>query len=197
MPKPKTKPKAAKKDKSNKENLPPVIDIMDSDDELEKNEDGKPRYWTAEEKTCFFEFLFGPDADAERRFTQHKVNPGHVYKRVSCFRCSRTYRPDSLKASELFDGARSADSVKSLYVRSLETFTWMRAFNSFTGNGGGDPDSDDPEAILKRKIAAARGSGLHVGALKPATITEWERNGWYDLFNSRCVFSACRILNSF
>ncbi|KAJ7854365.1 hypothetical protein B0H13DRAFT_2081243 [Mycena leptocephala] len=81
-PKPKTKPKAAKKDKSNKENLPPVIDIMDSDDELEKNEDGKPRYWTAEEKTCFFEFIFGPDADAERRFTQHKVNPGHVYKRI-------------------------------------------------------------------------------------------------------------------
>ncbi|KAJ7306680.1 hypothetical protein DFH08DRAFT_1054345 [Mycena albidolilacea] len=173
-PKAKTKTKAAKKDKSNEENLPPAIDIVDSDDELEKNEEGKPRYWTAEEKTCVFEFFLGLDADAERRFNQHKVNPGHVYKR----------------ASELFDGARSADSIKSLYARSLETFTWMRAFNNFTGNGGGDPDSDDPEGILKGKIAAARGSGVHVGALKPATITEWEKNGWYELFNNRLGASA-------
>ncbi|KAJ7852133.1 hypothetical protein B0H13DRAFT_2398919 [Mycena leptocephala] len=133
-PKAQTKTKAVKK--SNQENLPPVIDIMDSDDELEKDEGGKPRFWTAEEKTRFFEFFLGSDADAERRFKQHKVNPGHVYKR----------------ASQLFHGARTADSVKSLYVRSLDTFTWMRAFNSFTGNGGGDPDSDDPEAILKGKM---------------------------------------------
>ncbi|KAJ7906403.1 hypothetical protein B0H13DRAFT_2506352 [Mycena leptocephala] len=169
-PKAQTKTKAVKKDKNNRENLPPVIDIMDSDDELEKDEGGKPRFWTAEEKTRFFEFFLGSDADAEQRFKQHKVNPGH--------------------ASELFHGARTADSVKSLYVRSLDTFTWMHAFNSFTGNGGGDPDSDDPEAILKGKIAAARGSGLHVSSLKPETITEWERNGWYDLFNNRFGTSA-------
>jgi hypothetical protein len=73
----------------------------------------------------------------------------------------------------------------------------MHAFNSFTGNGGGDPDSDDPEATLKDKIAAARGSGLHFGSLKPETITEWERNGWYDLFNNRCVFCLCCILSLF
>jgi hypothetical protein len=37
-PKAQTKTKAVKKDKSNQENLPPVIDIVDSDDELEKDE---------------------------------------------------------------------------------------------------------------------------------------------------------------
>jgi hypothetical protein len=112
-PKAKTKTKAAKKDKSNEENLPPAIDIVDSDDELEKNEEGKPRYWTAEEKARVFEFFLGPDADAERHFNQHKVNPGHVYKRVSHFCCTLTYGPTPFKASELFDGARSADSIKS------------------------------------------------------------------------------------
>lgn len=104
---------------------------------------------------------------------------------------------NSFKVSNLFEGARSADSVKSMYMRSLETFAWIRAFNNFTGNGGGDPDSDDPEAVLKSKIAAARGAGLHLGALKPATITEWERNGWFDLFNGRYVFAPCCIPGAF
>jgi hypothetical protein len=104
---------------------------------------------------------------------------------------------NSFKVSNLFEGARSADSVKSMYMRSLETFTWIRAFNGFTGNGGGDPDSDDPEAVLKSKIAAARGAGLHLGALKPATITEWERNGWFDLFNSRYVSAPCCVPGAF
>ncbi|KAJ7880179.1 hypothetical protein B0H13DRAFT_2667809 [Mycena leptocephala] len=139
-PKAQTKTKAVKKDKSNQENLPPVINIMDSDDELEKDEGGKPRFWTAEEKTRFFEFFLGPDADAERRFKQHKVNPGHVYKR----------------ASELFHGARTADSVKSLYVRSLDTFTWMRAFNSFTGTAVGT----QTRTILR--LSSRARSRLHV-----------------------------------
>jgi hypothetical protein len=50
-PKAQMKTKAVKKDKNNQENLPPVIDIMRSDDELEKDEGRKPRFWTAEEKT--------------------------------------------------------------------------------------------------------------------------------------------------
>jgi hypothetical protein len=75
-----------------------------------------------------------------------------------------------------------------MYGRAIDTFTWMRAFNDFTGNGGGDADCDDPEAILKSKLKAARASGQHLGSLKPATITEWEDRGWYELFWSRWVF---------
>ncbi|KAJ6448160.1 hypothetical protein C8R45DRAFT_1115480 [Mycena sanguinolenta] len=150
---------AGKKTKSNQENVPPPsIDLVDSDEDIEKTDDGKVRFWTAQEKTRVFSFILGPDADADRHFRQHNVNPGH--------------------ASELFDGTRSADSVKSLYTRSLELYTWMRAFNDFTGNGGGDPDSDDPEAVLSNKLVTARGSGLQLGYLKPATILEWEKNGW-------------------
>jgi hypothetical protein len=39
----------------------------------------------------------------------------------------------SMKAAELvFEGRHSADSIKLMYGRSLETFTWMHAFESFT-----------------------------------------------------------------
>jgi len=66
----------------------------------------------------------------------------------------------------------------------------MRAFDGFTGNGGGDADSDDPTAILKSKLGAARKASLPIGSLKPATIMEWEKNGWSDLFNNRFGASA-------
>ncbi|KAJ7322803.1 hypothetical protein DFH08DRAFT_817950 [Mycena albidolilacea] len=169
-PKATTKPKATKKDTANQENTPPTIDLAltDSENDVEKSEDGKICHWTADEKTIVYEFILGSDDEAERRFEQHKVNPGHVYKKIS----------------NLFEGAHSADSVKLMYMSSLETFAWIRAFNGFIGNSGRDPNSDDPEAVLKSKIAAAHGAGMHLGALEPATITEWERNGWFDLFNS-------------
>ncbi|KAJ7435648.1 hypothetical protein B0H11DRAFT_673196 [Mycena galericulata] len=77
-----------------------------------------------------------------------------------------------------------------MWGRSLDTYTWMRTFEGFTGNGGGDADSDDPTAILKKKLVAARKSGLHLGALNPATITEWEDNGWCELFDDRLGTSA-------
>ncbi|KAJ7108080.1 hypothetical protein C8R43DRAFT_1140110 [Mycena crocata] len=90
----------------------------------------------------------------------------------------------------VFKGSRSAPSIKSMYTRSIDTFTWMLAFDSFTGNGGSDPDSDDPTAIQKKRLTAARKAGLNLGSLKPATITEWDDNGWYDLFNNRLGTSA-------
>lgn len=89
-PKATTKSKATKKDTANQENTPPTIDLAlaDSDDDVEKSEDGKIRHWTADEKTIVYEFILGSDDEAERRFEQHKVNPGHVYKKVSLFRHS-------------------------------------------------------------------------------------------------------------
>ncbi|KAJ7358271.1 hypothetical protein DFH08DRAFT_440520 [Mycena albidolilacea] len=176
------KPKTGKKEKSNMENLPPTIDLADSDDNIERTEDRKIRNWKVAEKTCVFEFILGPTEAAERCFEQHKVNPSRVYKHVSYF--------TGCIASELFNGTHTPQSVKSMYMRLLETFTWIRAFNNFTGNGGGDADCDDPEAILKGRIAAACRSGLPLGFLKPATVTEWEHNGWYELFDGRLGTSA-------
>ncbi|KAJ7258140.1 hypothetical protein C8J57DRAFT_1516025 [Mycena rebaudengoi] len=168
--------KPAKQKKAAKENVSSVmLELSDTDNEIEKTVEGKLRYWDTNEKTLFFQFLLGQDEVGDKRFEQHKKNPSHVYKR----------------ASELiYEGSRTAESIKSMYTRALETFTWMLAFESFTGNGGGDPDSDNPTAILKSKLAAARRSGLHVGSLKPATITEWEDNGWRDLFSDRLGASA-------
>ncbi|KAJ6611677.1 hypothetical protein B0H10DRAFT_352109 [Mycena sp. CBHHK59/15] len=77
-----------------------------------------------------------------------------------------------------------------MFEHALKAFGWMRAFDGFTGNGSGDADSDDPTAILKSKLSAARKAGLPIGGLSPAKILEWEKNGWSDLFNNRFGTSA-------
>ncbi|KAJ7477466.1 hypothetical protein FB451DRAFT_1557219 [Mycena latifolia] len=106
------------------------------------------------------------------RFEQLKKNPNRVFKRAS---------------EVLFPGTRSAKSIGNLWTRSSETFTWMVQYEKFTDNGGGDPDSDDPTAILKNCLEAARSAGLNLGTLRPETITAWINNGWFDLFNDRPV----------
>ncbi|KAJ6614532.1 hypothetical protein B0H10DRAFT_2221271 [Mycena sp. CBHHK59/15] len=73
------KPKAPKK--ADQENIPPPIELADSDDEIERSADGKVRYWKPSEKTRVFTFILGLDTEGERRFNQHKTNPGRVYKR--------------------------------------------------------------------------------------------------------------------
>ncbi|KAJ7201483.1 hypothetical protein C8J57DRAFT_1625522 [Mycena rebaudengoi] len=162
---------------SQKENIP--INVHDGNDSEsgDESEGGgeRKRYWTDIEKELFFDFLLGQSAESERRFEQNKKDPGHVYQR----------------ASEIaFKGKRSAKSIRGLWTRSLEIFTWMVAFEGFTGNGGGDPDSDDPMAVLKQRLDGARRAGISVGKLKPDLISKWQTNGWWDMFNDRLGASA-------
>ncbi|KAJ7836435.1 hypothetical protein B0H13DRAFT_2678124 [Mycena leptocephala] len=173
----KSQPKVAQRN-SVKENIPPpeMIELSDSDNEIEKTDTGKIRHWQPDERTTFYRFLLAFDPVGDKRFVQHQVDPGRVYRQAS---------------EILFSGERSAASIKSMWLCSLNAFQWIRAFESFTGNGGGDPDSDDPEAI-KKKLAAARKLGLPLGSLKPSTITEWEDNGWWDLFNDRFPYDIYR-----
>ncbi|KAJ7312840.1 hypothetical protein DFH08DRAFT_821687 [Mycena albidolilacea] len=51
---------------------------------------------------------------------------------------------------------------QAMYGRTIDTFTWMRAFNDFTGNGGGNTNCNNPEAILKSKLKAARAGSQHL-----------------------------------
>ncbi|KAJ7123904.1 hypothetical protein C8R46DRAFT_1237967 [Mycena filopes] len=168
-------PSNKKPSKDEKENIPPPIDIVDSDDEIERTPEGKIKHWNTPERNGFYQFLLGDSDDAEKRFQMHSVHPARVYKKAS---------------DVVFHGSRSPGSIKSMWERSFNTFVWMRAFEKFTGNGGGDADNDDPEAILRKKLSAAWQAGLSLGSLKPATITEWETNGWFDLFNNRLGTSA-------
>ncbi|KAJ7152199.1 hypothetical protein C8R43DRAFT_886355, partial [Mycena crocata] len=131
--------------------------------------------WPTKDRDKFYRFLLSFDAEGDKRFEQHKKNPGHVYDRAS---------------KKLFNGKRSADSIKGQWQRSLKTFEWIVAFESFTGNGGGDGDSDDVTAVLKGKLTGARAAGIAVGSLTPATIKEWDDNGWRDLFEERLGNSA-------
>ncbi|KAJ7477602.1 hypothetical protein FB451DRAFT_1557276 [Mycena latifolia] len=153
-----------------KENVAIDIDIS-SDSETEE---GRPKYkhWADIEKTKFFNFTLAFDEVGNHRFEQLKKNPNRVFTRAS---------------EILFPGTRSAKSIVNLWTRSSETFTWMVQYEKFTGNGGGDPDSDDPTAILKNCLEAARSAGLNLGTLRPETITARINNGWFDLFNDRPV----------
>ncbi|KAJ6579304.1 hypothetical protein B0H10DRAFT_2342839 [Mycena sp. CBHHK59/15] len=166
--------------KADQENIPPPIELADSDDEIERSADGKVRYWKPSEKTRVFTFILGLDTEGERRFNQHKTNPGRVYKRV------RRFHAMLLRSNSRVTVPR----LKSMFEHALKAFGWMRAFDGFTGNGSGDADSDDPTAILKSKLSAARKAGLPIGGLSPAKILEWEKNGWSDLFNNRFGTSA-------
>ncbi|KAJ7866145.1 hypothetical protein B0H13DRAFT_2561643 [Mycena leptocephala] len=162
----KSQPKVAQRN-SVKENIPPpeMIELSDSDNEIEKTDTGKIRHWQPDERTTFYRFLLAFDPVGDKRL------------------CS-TSTKSFAKASEiLFSGERSAASIKSMWLCSLNAFQWIRAFESFTA--------------IKKKLAAARKLGLPLGSLKPSTITEWEDNGWWDLFNDRCVYSRPRKLNLF
>ncbi|KAJ7907593.1 hypothetical protein B0H13DRAFT_2662316 [Mycena leptocephala] len=164
----KSQPKVAQR-KSVKENIPPpeTIELSDSDNEIERTDTGKIRHWQPDERTTFYRFLLAFDPVGDKRFVQHQVDPGRVYRRAS---------------EILFSGERSAASIKSMWLRSLDAFQWIRAFESFTGNGGGDPDSDDPEAQYPQEETRR---SAQIGK-----ITEWEDNGWWDLFNDRLGTSA-------
>ncbi|KAF7372101.1 Histone acetyltransferase [Mycena venus] len=146
-----------------------------SDDESD-SDDGSRKQWSDAEKTKIFKWFLGDDEDgkANHRFEQHKKNPGRVYNAA---------------ARDLFNNKHTPKSVGSLWQRSFTVFEYIRAFESFTGNGGGDPDSDESDAISKRLNGACK-AGLPVGTLKPSVIEMWETNGWHDLANQRYGMNA-------
>ncbi|KAJ7348814.1 hypothetical protein DFH08DRAFT_959022 [Mycena albidolilacea] len=151
------------KDSGNEENVPPPrldtspIDIIDSNSKIDDDTGGR-KHWTDPEKTDFFKFVLGPDAAGDHRFEQHKKNPVHVYKRAS---------------EKVLNNKRSHKAIARLRKRSIETYAYIKAFESFTRNGGGDPDCDNPEGILKTSC-----------------YYDWEANGWLKLFSDRLGASA-------
>ncbi|KAF8487689.1 hypothetical protein JB92DRAFT_2836563 [Gautieria morchelliformis] len=75
--------------------------------------------------------------------------------------------------------------------RLLKTYKYILAFDGYTGNGGGDGDDDDGDPdpsdnrVLKRRLDGAHVAGHAVGNLSVQIVQDWERKGWYELFNNR------------
>jgi hypothetical protein len=82
----------------------------------------------------------------------------------------------------VFNNKCSHKAIAGMWKQSIETYAYIKVFE-FTSNGGGDPDCDDLEGILKSKLEGARKASLAVRTLKPAVITTWEANGWLKLFS--------------
>ncbi|KIM79610.1 hypothetical protein PILCRDRAFT_89994 [Piloderma croceum F 1598] len=124
------KPKSAKKLKmknNNKENQPPMCAVK------AKKERAAIREASAAAAVDHNE-IFALNG----QFNKLKKNPGYIFKKA---------------VKELFPGGFSLGSVKSQFERSLKTFNWIMAFESFTG-GGGDADLCD-ENLDDEQIASS------------------------------------------
>jgi len=68
-------------------------------------------------------------------------------------------------------------------------FTYILAFEEFTGGGGdGDENPDDNDAEnnnFEQCIAIVRQTGCPVGNLSSKMYKKWQDKGWYDLFHAR------------
>ncbi|KAK7027089.1 hypothetical protein R3P38DRAFT_2472553, partial [Favolaschia claudopus] len=85
-------------------------------------------------------------------------------------------------SEEEFPGSRSAKSVECQLRRVLMIFGWIKEFDSFTGNGGGDADCEDDLSAVSRRISQARKAGKELGQLNEKTLKEWTDNGWIELW---------------
>ncbi|KAJ7756711.1 hypothetical protein B0H16DRAFT_1721767 [Mycena metata] len=160
------KSKAKTSSKNEKENQP--VAPIEVDDSSDSEVEGKIP-WKHEEKSKLFTWMLAFDDNGNKRFEQLKKNPARVFKRAE---------------EVLFPGKRTKKSIQNIWSRSLETYGWIRAFEGFTGNGGGDPDSDNPTAVLAYRLKGARTASVAIGNLKPETITVWEAQGWLELFGA-------------
>jgi hypothetical protein len=93
---------------------------------------------------------------------------------------------------ELFNGKYTTNAIRSQYFRSLRIYRLILSFERFIRikDGGGDDGIDD-DSRIESHLKRAGASGIEVTGLSQNVIIAWYRNGWYKLFNTRCVTCYC------
>ncbi|KAI6011134.1 hypothetical protein EDC04DRAFT_2610023 [Pisolithus marmoratus] len=119
--------------------------------------------WSNEETWSLLDALLGPDSTV---YDLLMTYPKAAFKKV---------------AEKTFDGHRTFESVKGRYERLRKVFTQILTYESFTGNGDGDADTEDFDG----RIEKARQAGKAVGDLNGTVLKVWYEKGWYTLFNNR------------
>ncbi|KAJ7754665.1 hypothetical protein DFH07DRAFT_1029118 [Mycena maculata] len=117
------------------------------------------KHWPVTDRDKLFKFILGQDAEGDKRSEQHKKNPGHIY---------------DVALKNLFKGKHTVDVIRSQWQCTVKLYGRMVVFAKFTGNGGVDPNTDDPSAVLKGKLGGAHTARLAIGSLIPVTILEWD-----------------------
>lgn len=76
----------------------------------------------------------------------------------------------------------------------LEVFATILAVEQYTGNGGGDPDLDSDNDVIRvsARIRHAKSAGHAVGELTAKVYLQWQENGWYDAIASR--YAVCFLV---
>ncbi|RXW12261.1 hypothetical protein EST38_g13593 [Candolleomyces aberdarensis] len=112
--------------------------------------------WTKAEHTTLYKYFFGDDPNHKHCLTLLKKNQSGVYRKIT---------------AKLFTGRHSKAAVK--------------------GQWECDATSDDEAGKLaqssEKLVAArkARKAGVDLGSLSIATVLEWKKEGWLDLFQSQ------------
>jgi hypothetical protein len=82
----------------------------------------------------------------------------------------------------IFNGLRKPSALKSRYTRLFSRYKAIVRFESWTGNGSGDPD-------IKTRLEKAKKSNTlsELRSLTVAAINEFKQNGYFDLFEMAYV----------
>ncbi|KAI0810941.1 hypothetical protein BC629DRAFT_1589683 [Irpex lacteus] len=132
-----------------------------------KEEDKKFIHWSEKEIDLLIHHALDNNGVLAGRVGDTKKLSKHDAKKIS---------------DEVFEGKRSAESVRNKFQDLRKTFDWIRELESFTG-GGGDPDESQGDAdVLSVRISKARRAGKEVGLLTTEKFNLFMSRGWYTSF---------------
>ncbi|KAF9230209.1 hypothetical protein BU15DRAFT_83913 [Melanogaster broomeanus] len=119
--------------------------------------------WSEDDVTKFIVEIF------ENRWDEFKHNRNRVLK--------------TIMKSKLLSVPRNLKALSSKYDHLRRAWRFMYNFETWTGNGGGDPDL--PEREIDDCIQKCRNAGRKVGTLSASSYKLWMKLRWYQMMAER------------
>ncbi|KAF8836146.1 hypothetical protein BDN67DRAFT_1014915 [Paxillus ammoniavirescens] len=127
---------------------------------MEEAEGGR---WSEDDTTKFITEIF------ENRWNEFNRNRNRVLK--------------AIMANKLLSVPRNEKALSSKYDHLRRSWRYMNHFETWTGNGGGDPDL--PEKEIDECIKRCKNAGRKVGTLSANSYKLWKRLHWYEMMAVR------------
>ncbi|KAF9233646.1 hypothetical protein BU15DRAFT_66400 [Melanogaster broomeanus] len=127
------------------------------------NEEAEGGRWSEDDTTKFITEIFA------NRWDKFNHNRNHVLREIV--------------KSKLLSVPRNVKSLSSKIDHLRRAWRYMYNFETWTGNGGGDPDL--PEKEIDECIQKCKKAGRKVGTLSANSYKLWKRLQWYDMMAAR------------